>query len=215
MPLGKGSGLYRLADSSYHYRVEVNHPPDACRAEMVVCSWKSATSLLLVSILLGASLAPPGIRHSHPIATAGGLRHHDHNHGDTSFLSDEPDHGGASGVDHHADRDSDVSQLGEARHHVHLHVLGLEITLPDPLPAQDDDRSQDVVEWMTLAVGEQPLPGHSVNWGSFPQDVVQPAVILPKSAAALTDAKAPSPPPVSCAPLCDSARRERSGVLRA
>jgi hypothetical protein len=83
------------------------------------------------------------------------------------------------------------------------------------VPAQNDDRSQDVVAWMTLAVGEQPLPGHTVRWGSFPQDSVQPAVILPMGDAALTEAKAPPPPPVSCAPLCDSARRERSGVLRA
>jgi hypothetical protein len=210
---GKDFRLYRRAVNPYHYRVEVNHLPGRHRIQMVVRSWKSATSLLLVSILLGASLAPPGIRHSHPISEGVGIRHHGHD--TASSPSGEHDRQDTSWSGHREDQTSDVAQLGETRHHVHFHVLGLEITFPDPVPAQDDDGSQAVVEWMTLAAGEQPLPGHSVNRGSFPQDSVQPAAILPMGDAALTEAKASPPPPVACAPLCDSARRERSGVLRA
>ena len=98
--------------------------------------------------------------------------------------------------------------------HFHFALLGFELTLPDTLPVEEDRPGGSDLELIPLRPSEEPLP----TWGSCQESTAR----LAASAATLRSADAApcptvtaGPAPVSSAPLCDRARRERSGVLLA
>jgi len=182
--------------------------------------------LLLAALLVGGGFSL-GMRHAHP----GGDRAH-HRHGLMEYVlahhhaasHDHPVcHGHA--VDFDADladdADHDREDLASASLHRHVFILGFEFTLPSSsqLPADSSEEgSQDnpsVAGKDTLfKLVSDDLPDGSAAVRS----VEIASQVMPFSAPAAILVYRPSPlngrmTPIS-RPLCDTARHERSGVLR-
>ncbi len=98
--------------------------------------------------------------------------------------------------------------------HLHFHLLGLEITLPEPASGQSERESPGKVEVLVLAADQQQLTCQATRSASAEHDQAQSKTCVLADATPM-QAIVSAPPPVSCRPLCDSARRERSGVLLA
>jgi hypothetical protein len=167
---------------------------------------KNTMSLLLAAMLFGATVAPPAVRHSHPVAEGAAGRYHNHD--------DRHSHA-------HGQRHSDEAQpttLAEVScshwWHLHFQVFGLKLTLPEPDPGQNDRQSEVDSEVLALVPGQKFFSGSSSRSDSLEHRVLTVASSVVGSAAAM-HAVVSAPPPVSYAPLCDTARRERSGVLLA
>jgi len=164
------------------------------------------TSVLLAALLLGSTVAPPAVRHSHPVAEGVAGRYHDH----------DDHHDDEHGEQHaHEARESITLAELSCSHwwHLHFEMLGLAFTLPEPDPCQDDCDSEAEFEVLALVTGQEFFSGSS-RPDSLEHGVPMAAASVAGDAAPL-QADLSAPPPVSCAPLCDAARRERSGVLLA
>lgn len=169
---------------------------------------RSTTSLLLAAMLLGATFAPPAIRHAH-LPSEGDISHSrgaDHHHSHRHDAHDASPIPSADPSLHFAD------VLGGHWWHLHFHLLGIDFTFPEPGSGGNDGESPENLNVLTLAAGQQWLPSHSVrlNWI---EDLVPPSASSSLGDAAPMQVVVFTPPPVSSAPLCDTARRERSGVL--
>jgi hypothetical protein len=167
---------------------------------------RNVTSLLLAAMLLGAAVAPPALRHAHPTED-GVAGHHQH----------DGHHARADGHRHcdGARQPTTLSELsGGHWWHLHFHVFGFEFTLPEPSPSHRDHEPERNVELLVLAPGREWSSGSSSRCDSL-RHGVPPSAFFPIGDAACMQIDVSAPPPVSCAPLCDSARRERSGVLLA
>ena len=172
---------------------------------------RKAMSLLLATMLVTITIAPPAIRHAHPPADEGHGHHH-HHHSSPDGLHEHSHHGGYRSHDLADVPGGDAQWSGDHGSHLHVHFLFFDFTLPDPAPDQHDPESysRDVVSvlsWSQVAVSWKALQNASI-WQT----------ILPFHAVSLEDAAllqvvVTAPPPVSNPPLCDRARRERSGVL--
>ena len=165
-----------------------------------------ATNLLLSALVLAWGVVPPAVRHSHEggadvnhrheVAAHHGHEHHGHSH-------DEDWHPGGAKVS--------ASVLRGLVVHLHWSFLGLDFSVP----LSDDEQSKDGRQAATPAVVRlvdfAPAPtldtGHSLS--------IAPVIVaLSSLEAALV--QAPSLAGFErrqSAPLCDRARRERSGVL--
>ncbi len=167
--------------------------------------YKNVTSLLLAAMLLGATVTPLALRHTHPPEHGHASRDHHHD-----------GHRNPTAGHSHSEESRESSALAElgCGHwwHVHFRVLGYRVTLPDPAPSPGDRESEDNVPVLMLALDQELYPGWSSRPDSLEHRVPPPAFSMVGNAAAL-QVVVSAPPPVSCAPLCDIARRERSGVL--
>jgi hypothetical protein len=145
--------------------------------------------------------------------TASGEVHHHH---DANHDSSGEHHHHTDGRGHHvADRlTSSASWSGGHWWHLHIHLLGFELTLPEPAPDEGDRQSDERDTVFVLASGKELLPCQRTQ-STWIQQLVRPSVFSLSRDAATMQIVASSPAPVSCAPLCDSARLERSGVLMA
>ena len=163
-------------------------------------------------MLLAATVTPPAIRHMHPLVEGNTVHHrHDANR----ELSDEHDHHSGESDVHLAIRNvSDAATVSGHWWHLHLQLLGLEFTLPEP-PSDQGDRESDGKDTVSvLASGQELFPCQSVRSASTHQ-LMLPSTYSSPGDAALMQVVVSAPAPVSCTPLCDRARRERSGVLTA
>ena len=177
---------------------------------MFYAGMAKTTSILLATLLLTAAVAPPAIRHTHPLADESQSHHH---HEANPDLSHGHNHHGDHRGHYLADRNACDAELTNGHWwHLHFHFLGLEVTLPEPASDQGDRESDGKDTVSVLASGEQLLPCQTspsasaqqlIRWSTFswPSDAARMQVVVW------------APAPVSSAPLCDSARRERSGVL--
>lgn len=157
-----------------------------------------ATSLLLSAILLTAALVPPGTRHHHEVAE-GRLTGHQH-HGSETIHHPHS----------HGDQEAPLPAVKGGLWHLHFELLGIEVTLPDSRPPQDDDERDVLDPQFVSATGDLPLRTAS-NHGLFT------GLLCGLSMVTVGSRPLPCPsmptPPVTSPPLCDSARFERSGVL--
>ncbi len=176
---------------------------------MSVRSWRTLTTLLQAAILLAVTIAPPGIRHAHSTGgTVGG--HHRHE------LAEGHGHVHDSRRPHGSHDDSSNAEIGESSAwHLHIHLLGFDFTLPQPVSNSSGSESPGNPRLVALALGQDVLSDQA----ALP-DPVKCCESPSMHASPLFDA-APlqvvlqSDPPVTCTPLCDRARRERTGVLLA
>ena len=171
---------------------------------MLPAGTRIATSLLLAAMLLGATVAPPAVRHAHPTED-GSAAHHEH----------DDHHARAHGHRHFDDaRESTTAVELSCDHwwHLHFHVLGFAFTLPEPPPSQSDRESERNVDFLVLTKSQDWFPGAAWQSDAFRHGVPPSAFVAMEDAAPM-QAVVSAPPPVSCAPLCDSARRDRTGVL--
>ena len=162
--------------------------------------------VLAVGILLGGTV-PPGVCHSHE---GGALPHrHDGRRVVRHDGDDRHQHEPAGHAHAH-----DESLVSERAPHVHLNVFGFEITLPIPDRARDDGQDQQANGPSLVAVvSDSPaIVGQNLNTSS---SLLLPPAASPDSfGCARYDCNHSVKSAEACAiPLCDSARRERTGVL--
>ena len=182
---------------------------------------RKTTSLLLATMLGAIAVAPPAVRHVHPLADEGHVHHrhdaspnglHRHSHQGDKWDHRHSHHGGQR-YGHLAGAHGGGAELAAGHWwHLHYQFLFFEFTLPDSVPDQDDRESygRDTVSVLTVAreAVSCRAPQTASAWQMIPpSDAVSP------EDAALLQVVVTAPPPVSCPPLCDRARRERSGVL--
>lgn len=145
--------------------------------------------VLLIANLASGALSAPAWRHNHAIS------------------EHSPTHGHAHDHSHH--HDTDVAQtLGEPEV-AHLHVMwfGIPLTLPVS-PDDSSDRPSTSGEWVPLV--SEMLPPQVVATDVLGLDLFD-AVVSAVTVESPPRAEPFVPPRISL--LCDTARRERSGVL--
>ena len=190
------------------------------RGASVMFVFRRIVTMLLIAVLASGALSSPVLRHTHAMSDHSDPQREakPHSHGHPHLHSHAHGHSHSHG---HYDQPSDVSHdHGErakseptltesAVEHIHLVWLGFEMTLPVS-PGDSSDRSDTGDEWVPLlgemvpiqveAAADGPhLAGGDVQEMAFA--VVTPPRVVPSA-----------PPDVSW--LCDTARRDRSGVLK-
>ena len=163
-------------------------------------AFRRILTVLLIAMLASGAFSAPAWRHSHPmsehsspqdgaVSHSQGHPHSDHHHG------------------HRHDTESDT--LGEPPvEHLHVIWFGIPLTLPVS-PDDSSEHPSTSGEWVPLL--SEMLPPHVVvvaetlGLDSFDFGASPVAVEKPPRAESFV------PPKVSL--LCDTARRERSGVL--
>lgn len=190
------------------------------RGASVMFVFRRIVAMLLIAVLASGALSSPVLRHTHAMSehsqpqrnakthSHGHPRSHAHGH---SHSHGHHDHDQGSDVSHdHGERaQSDPILTESAVEHLHLVWLGFEMTLPVS-PGDSSDRSETGDEWVPLlgemvpAQAEAAADGPNLTGG----DVQEMAFVVETPPRVVPSA----PPDVSS--LCDTARRERSGVLR-
>jgi hypothetical protein len=171
---------------------------------------KRVVSLALVAIMLPVGVVSPGVCHAH----ADGDRPHRHVRNEHSHQREHGHHNSEKLVQtsHHRHHDGDCA-LARATSHAHVNLLGFHITLP--VSDRDGDRESEQSSEFTHFV-----IAHTVMPVSASQSTVEEVLSQwTNCASALDDDSVDNRPKwegqtsASSIPLCDSARRERSGVL--
>ena len=169
-----------------------------------------ATSTVLAVLLLAGTVAPPAVRHKHAFAEGGDLHHQHH-----------ADHQRPHSHEHHGDESRHPLAelcLGEADimsgdwWHLHLQFLGFAFTLPEPTSNENDRETRGNEALSVLASDEEPLPRQTTVASSI-QQIILSSIHCSTDDAAPMQVVLSAPAPISFTPLCDRARRERSGVL--
>ena len=174
---------------------------------------------LLVAIMLPGRTIPPGLCHAHADgdrphrhdrphhhAAAHAERHDGHSH-------DDADDAHRPGSPRHS-HDHDECTVTEAVPHVHVNFFGVDITLP--ISDRDHRNNQEeqshglalvaVVSDSPAVVGQSPI-----SWKNFS---LAPSALSNAIYCAADEHNHWVKSSEACSiPLCDSARRERSGVL--
>jgi hypothetical protein len=190
------------------------------RGAWVMFALRRIVAMLLIAVLASGAVSSPVLRHTHAMSDHSQPqreakphlygRPHSHAHGH-SHSHGHHDHEQPSDVSHdHGERAKSEPTLTEsAVEHVHLVWLGFEMTLPVS-PGDSSDRSDTGDEWVPLlsemvqarveAAADGPnLAGGDVQEMAFA--VVTPPRVVPFAQPDISQ-------------LCDTARRDRSGVLR-
>lgn len=176
-------------------------------------------SLLLAVLLVASAIAPPTVGHTHEVASEGSI-HHVHRGAAPSSRRESRSYGvhhrHVNGQHVHAahsqPRQADMGRA--AWWHLHLHWFGFQLTLPDPDFSPDDDEQCTDHKILVSATIQDSEFCH-VNRSSWVTCCVWPVASLALESVAALQARWATRPPVLCAPLCDSARHERTGVLLA
>ena len=186
--------------------------------------FRRIVALLLIAVLASGAVSSPVLRHTHAMSDHSDPQReskshshghppshgHGHSHSHGHHDHDQPNGVGHDhGVSHNEATKAKPALTESAVEHVHLVWLGFEMTLPVS-PGDSSDRSDTGDEWVPLL-------------GEMVQARVEAAVVGPPltdghvqhmALAAVTPPRVvPSGPPDDSR-LCDTARRERSGVLR-
>jgi hypothetical protein len=187
----------------------------------MIAGFHAELRMLLAAMVAMATVMPEPIRHSHP----GGEQSHSHDadghvhHSANGLASanvaeaEHHDHGigrHSHGVDHGL-CGSESHVLTAAASHWHYSWFGFNVTLPDPTAGHEreqDDR--DFAPWIGVSSNDnislartQASPSEFLSLDADWPDMAVPTLCIIIGAA---------PPQRSAAPLCDSARHERSGV---
>lgn len=154
--------------------------------------------VLLIANLASGALSAPAWRHSHAISE----------HSPTHGQADGDSHGHRHGHSHHHDT-SAVQTMGEPTvEHLHVMWFGIPLTLPAS-PDDSSDRPSTLGEWVPLLSEMLPpqivVASDVLGLDLFDATVLAIAIETPPRAEPF------GPPKVLL--LCDTARRERSGVL--
>ena len=184
--------------------------------------FRRIVALLLIAVLASGALSSPVLRHTHAMSehsqpqreakphSHGHPHPHNHAHGH-SHSHGHHDHDQPSDVSHdHGERAKSEPTLTESEvEHVHLVWLGFYLTLPAP-SSNSTDRSDTGNEWIPLLGEMVPIRVEAAVVGPPLAD----GHVQHMALAAVTPPRVvPSAPP-DASLLCDTARRERSGVLR-
>ncbi len=190
--------------------------PDGLPKPMLHHSARVSLSLFLSALMMAWTLAPPGVRHAHG-GVGNWFAHHEHDQPNQLDTANCDWHG--EDVHHRHDsaraeapRTPTLSALDEIWHW-HLTLLGIDFTLPEPNGPAGDRHDPRPDQMVTVRAANDFLPNVQGRTGFDRPSISSDCLALhPDDVTALL-AVAESPPPVTTALLCDSARFERSGVL--
>ena len=166
---------------------------------------------LLSSLVMAWGMLPPALVHAHEGGDQAG-----HRHAAPVGLADEHSHDdGSHGCQHshHEDGFQISPELGGIVAHAHWELFGVDFSWPVPDEGNHEGNSRSV-EPVLVRLANEPVPvtvTSVIHSGLIGATALQPALDVVRSASAPTRAANP----VAALPLCDSARLERSGVLRA
>ena len=167
-------------------------------------------SLLLSALVLVWGVIPPGVEHTH---TGGNDASHKHDKCDDVAHHDSHNHHGDDGHHEHATV-PDVSLSADNVLHLHWQLLGMEFSMPVPEEPADGSDNESSVPSAVIRVMNENVPATQAG-PSFDR-VFLAAICMPSVDAVWSLEPIPRPHDlVTSIPLCDSARLERSGVLRA
>lgn len=161
-------------------------------------AFRRVLTVLLIAILASGALSAPALRHTHAMSEHAESRNsaaehsHSHHHGDAYR------HGSEAEPTFHE----------PAVEHLHVLWFGIGLTLPVS-PDDSSDRPNTVDEWVPLL--SEMLPPQVVATSDV-LDLNSTAVGA-SAFAVTTPARAEPFVPPKISRLCDTARRERSGVL--
>lgn len=174
--------------------------------------FRRIVAMLLIAVLASSAMSSPVLRHTHAISDhrqpqreAKPFSHghpHSHRHPHSHAYSHRHH-------DHGERASSGPMQTESPVEHIHLVWLGFDLTLP-AYPSNSSDRSDTGDEWapllgeMVQAQVEAVTDDPNLSGGNL-QAMAFAIVTLPRMV--------PSAPP-DVSQMCDTARRERSGVLR-
>ena len=167
-------------------------------------------SLLLSALVLAWGAIPPGVEHAHVGGSDG-----NHRHDKCYEVAGHGSHDHESYEDHHEQAtEVDVSLLADSVLHLHWQLLGMEFSMPVPEEPADGSDNESSVPSAVIRVMNENVPATQAG-PSFDR-VFLAAICMPSVDAVWSLEPIPRPHDlVTSIPLCDSARLERSGVLRA
>jgi len=153
---------------------------------LLMFTFRRVLTVLLIANLASGALSAPAWRHSHAISEHSPAHEHSHHH------------------------DGDAAQtLGEPEvEHLHVMWFGIPLTLPVS-PDDSSDRPSSSGAWVPLV--SEMLPPQVVATDVLGLDLFD-AVVSAVTVESPPRAEPFVPPRISL--LCDTARRERSGVLK-
>ena len=166
------------------------------------------TNLLLSALVLAWGIVPSAIRHGHEGGEDSSHRHdavadHGHDHDDRGYFAEESSQPAESGVSPAVLRGLVV--------HLHWSLWGVDYSVPVSEDDQPDDAKNAAEPVVVRLVDSVPMPVLENNgWSSRSSVAVSQAGLdLP----VVQTVSLATPGLAQSAPLCDRARRERSGVL--
>lgn len=170
----------------------------------------------LSALVLIGTLLPPGVRHAHGEMDRPFV-HHDHDEPRQPAVSHGHHHDGDEHHSHgHAATPPEPdASIPDECWHLHLALVLIDLTLPAPSEPADGEGDPSDEDTSIVRCGRGFLPGVQGRAESDGRSSSTDGLALPTSDAVVLQAVVSSPPPVTTAPLCDGARRERSGVLLA
>lgn len=177
---------------------------------------RNFVTLLLIVVMAIPVLSPPRLRHRHADgneshrhdATAAARHGHSHSHGSIHTHC----HGNDSKAASHSHNAAEISTAAPAVEHDHVFWFGFEISLPRPASERSDSTQpvSCVDQWVPL-ISDVRLPDPAENGSNISAvDHLMPAALTPHS---LNRSKIRPLNQPAEKWLCDTARRERSGVL--
>jgi len=182
-----------------------------------------AANLLLTALVVAWGSVPPAIRHGHEGGDDTRHRHHGHHANDQNARGHQEcdahwhhhDDGAHRHFHERSDESSrDISSVMLAGPIVHLHWgwLGFHLSLPVSQHEPSDDGCNGAEPVVLRLIDVLPTP--TVGDCGVASHALSPAVPFGVIGFAAVPPLPRSPDLLPAAPLCDRARRERSGVLR-
>ena len=170
---------------------------------------RNLVTLLLIAVMAMPAVSSPALRHSH----ADGDKSHQHGVASAERHGHSHTHGHANATKAKHSHDDRVSHSPQSPiEHLHVFWFGFQTSMPLSAPDQSESPRPmaSTEQWVPL-ISEISLPD-AVQDGStmLAVDLFTPTGLTPRMPAR---SEVRPPPESAVALLCDTARRERSGVL--
>lgn len=173
-------------------------------------------TLWLIAVMAMSAVSSPALRHSH--ADGGESHQHEaasaerHAHGPRHSHSPRHRHSADATQAKHAHEDRESHSAQSPVEHLHVFWFGFQFSLPLPAPERSDSPrpTASTEQWVPL-ISEVTLPDASRIGSHIPVVVLLTPTELTPRLPARSEVRPPHESAVAW--LCDTARRERSGVL--
>ncbi len=177
-------------------------------------------TLLMIAVMAIPAVSSPAFRHrhadgdkSHQHGVASAERHeHSHSHGPSQSQSPRHSHAADATKAKHAHDDRASHSAQPPVEHLHVFWFGFEFSLPLSAPGRSDSPqpTASTEQWVPLISEVTLLDAPQDGSRILAVDLLMPTDLAPRLSAR-ANARPLRQPAVAL--LCDTARRERSGVL--
>ncbi len=169
---------------------------------------KRGIAWLLAVLVIGGSISPPAYRHAH----AGGDVAHNHRSQNGQKQVDSHGNGCHCDCHHHAAHHGHASEAPTA--HVHVGLPWIELTLPTSDDSDSDPSRSDRDDLPVIVRVIDDYVPNSDGGGDASTHAVTKSPIRSHVVVSSTPSLKHAQPTAPSVLLCDTARHERSGVLR-